>query len=117
MQKEKPKEGSDEDDYDNNDFEDPAAGGEDDRLEKLRKALDKENQKAVKHAQVKPPSMPSLNNPLVGGVGSHAGGGPKMQLGSVLGSNHPLGASNLDSFAKAKGLIIGEKVDHVAANQ
>jgi hypothetical protein len=25
--------------------------------------------------------------------------------------------ANLDSFAKAKGLVIMEKVDHVAANQ
>ena len=43
--------------------------------------------------------------------------GPKMQLGNVLSANHPLGATNLDSFAKSKGLIIGERVDHVAANQ
>lgn len=35
----------------------------------------------------------------------------------MLGVNHPLGGANLDSFAKSKGLIIGERVDHVAANQ
>ena len=38
------------DDY-NNDFEDDAAGGAGDvQLDKLRKALDRENLKAVKHA-------------------------------------------------------------------
>jgi hypothetical protein len=39
-----------------------------------------------------------------------------MALGQALGSNHPLGAANLDSFAKSKGLIVGERVDHLAAN-
>lgn len=38
-----------EDDYEKNDFEDDAADTGDDKLEKLRRALDKENQKAVKH--------------------------------------------------------------------
>ena len=32
--------------------------------------------------------------------------------GSTLGM-----VANLDSFAKAKGLVIMQKVDHVAANQ
>jgi hypothetical protein len=41
-------------------------------LEKLRKALDKENQKAVKHAQEKPIGL--LANP----VSAPSGGGPKM---------------------------------------
>jgi len=37
-----------------------------------------------------------------------------MQLGQISGS--AVLASNLDSFAKSKGLIVGERVDHVAAN-
>ena len=76
----------------------------------------------MKYQQDKPISKPSINNPssISGGpsiLGGASGGGPKMALGQVLGSNHPLGPSNLDSFAKSKGLIIGERVDHVAANQ
>lgn len=86
-------------------------------MEKLRRALDKENQKAVKHAQEKP--QLSLGNPLAGSTNTAAANaGPKLNLGGggptgVVGG----GASNLDSFAKSKGLIIGERVDHVAANQ
>jgi hypothetical protein len=45
----------DEDDY-NNDFEDDAGG--DDQLDKLRKAINRENQKAVKHQQEKPAHPP-----------------------------------------------------------
>lgn len=40
-----------------------------------------------------------------------------MHLGLGVNSNHVAGSSNLDSFAKSKGLIVGERVDHVAANQ
>ena len=36
------------DDYENNDFDDDAGDVGDDKLDKLRKALDKENQKALK---------------------------------------------------------------------
>ena len=52
LQKENKNQDSD-DDY-NNDFEADAGGaGEDEKLEKLRKAIDRENQKAVKHASEK----------------------------------------------------------------
>ena len=42
------KDDAEDDDEYNNDFEEDAGG--DDQLEKLRRALDRENQKAVKHA-------------------------------------------------------------------
>lgn len=43
--------------------------------------------------------------------------GPKLSLGPAISSGNHLAQANLDSFAKSKGLIIGERVDHVAANQ
>ena len=46
--------------------------------------------------------------------------GPSMmiQAPSIAPPGSNLGmVANLDSFAKAKGLVIMEKVDHVAANQ
>lgn len=83
-------------------------------MEKLRKALDKENQKAAKYVTTaeKQHSGSSLQT---GGL--NLLGDAKMQLSNVLGSNHPLASKDLDSFAKNRGLIIGERVDYVAANQ
>jgi hypothetical protein len=70
----------DDDDYDKNEFEDDAADTGDDKLEKLRKALDKENQKAVKHQHDKPGTIPSnINNPMVSGP--NLMGGNKIALG------------------------------------
>jgi hypothetical protein len=100
----------DDDDY-NNDFEEDAGG--DDQLEKLRRALDRENQKAVKHVQEKPA------HPPVNSQKPNMNSGPPLLMhapviapeGSTLGM-----VANLDSFAKAKGLVVMERVDHVAAN-
>jgi hypothetical protein len=72
-------------------------------LERLRKAMNKEKEKALKYISEKPVTTSA------GGVHTGFGQGPKIV---------PSGAgSNLDSFAKNRGLIVGERVDHVAANQ
>lgn len=71
-------------------------------MEKLRKALNKEKEKALKHMNEKP----VVNVAPTGGVHTSHAPGPKIATTAV----------NLDSFAKNRGLIVGERVDHVAAN-
>ena len=68
-----------EDDYDNNDFDDDAGDGGDDKLDKLRKALDRENQKAIKQAAEKQSNYPS--GMMMGG----GGGGGQGLLGNLAG--------------------------------
>jgi hypothetical protein len=101
----------------------------------LRRALEKENQKAVKYQAEKPASLPSMLGGNSGGgvLGSLAGprmngpsfisrdqsimNNPHQSSMSALGmANHLTMPANLDSFAKNRGLIVGERVDHVAAN-
>ena len=83
------------DDY-NNDFEeDKADDTQEDQLSKLRKALDREKVKALKH------KADTVPKPVLQKDFKPAQGGPMPAL---------------DSFARNKGLIVGERVDHVAAN-
>jgi hypothetical protein len=64
----------------------------------------------VKHQSEKPAPLQKSN----------LSQGPSMmiQAPSIAPPGSTLGmVANLDSFAKAKGLVVMEKVDHVAANQ
>ena len=67
--------------------------------------MNKEKEKALKYISEKPVA----NSVGTGGVHVGFGQGPKIASTGT--------GSNLDSFAKNRGLIVGEKVDHVAANQ
>ena len=68
-------------------------------------ARKKEKGKALKDIRGKPVTSTAST----GGVHVGSGQGPKIATHGA--------ASNLDSFAKNRGLIVGERVDHVAANQ
>jgi hypothetical protein len=97
----------DDDEYSNGSFEQDEndAGTGEDQLERLRKAMNKEKEKALKYISEKPVT----STVSTGGVHVGSGQGPKIATHGA--------ASNLDSFAKNRGLIVGERVDHVAANQ
>lgn len=70
--------------------------------------MDRENAKAKKHIENKPQIQQQASH------GVHQGA--QNVLSGPKGGSAALN-QNLDSFFKGKGLIIGEKVDHVAANQ
>ena len=69
--------------------------------------MNKEKEKALKYISEKPVT----STVSTGGVHVGSGQGPKI---ATHGAAHGV---NLDSFAKNRGLIVGERVDHVAANQ
>ncbi len=102
--------GDDSDDYDDGDgFEDEAEGADDgeDPMERLRKAIQKENVKANKHKEEKKQlGKVKLAKQHVIPSSRLAGGLPGQKAGK-----------NLEGFAMGKGLIVGERVDHAAANQ
>lgn len=90
---------SDEDDYQEGFEENVGDDSGMNEMDRLRKAMEKEKQKAQRHniknsnkqlTESKPKPGP-LHNPL------------KLE-------------KNLDGFVKQKGLIVGERVDHAAAN-
>jgi len=40
-----------------------------------------------------------------------------MEVNNAQAHNPMVGDKNLDGFVKSKGLVVGERVDHVAANR